>query len=53
MRKICPDCQQPMILERRPDDEPGYILACNCGYSETAAPDIEAQVEGRTRMPGL
>jgi hypothetical protein len=53
MRKICPDCQQPMILERCPDDAPGYVLSCNCGYREAAAPDIEAQVEGRPRMPGL
>ena len=56
IRRTCPKCGGDMTVELlRPDphDTPVLFLVCPCGYWEAAPADIEAELEGRDRMPGF
>ena len=56
IRRTCPECGGAMTAELlRPDphDTPVRFLVCPCGYWEAAPADIEADLEGRDRMPGF
>jgi len=54
--RTCPECDGSMtaaLLRRDPHDPPVDMLICPCGHSEPAPADIEADQEGRPRMPGF
>ena len=56
IRRTCPECGGEMSVELlRPDphDAPVLFLVCPCGYWEAAPTDIEAELDGRDRMPGF
>ena len=56
IRRTCPKCGGEMSVELlRPDphDKPVLFLVCPCGYWEAAPADIEAELDGRDRMPGF
>jgi DNA-directed RNA polymerase subunit M/transcription elongation factor TFIIS len=56
IRRTCPKCGGEMVVELlRSDthDAPVPFLVCPCGYWEAAPADIEAELEGRDRMPGF
>ena len=56
IRRTCPKCGGEMSVELlRPDPHvtSGPFLVCPCGYWEAAPADIEAELEGRDRMPGF
>ena len=45
--------EQSELLRPDPHDTPVLFLVCPCGYWEAAPADIEAELEGRDRMPGF
>ena len=52
----CPDCDEPMTGKKlRPDshEPPIFTMLCPCGHSEPAPPEVEADLDGRLRMPGF
>ena len=56
IRRTCSECGGAMSVELlRPDphDPPVLFLVCPCGYWKAAPADIEAELEGRDRMPGF